>query len=283
MKLVLNNIDCGYNGSPIIKGISMTIEPGEVLCLLGPNGSGKTTLFKGILGLLPLESGMITVDGIDISRWPRPKLARVMGYIPQDHNPPFPYKVLDLVLMGRAAYLGSFSSPSAKDVEIAEDAMETMNIAHLKDKPYTEISGGERQLVMIARALAQQPQILVMDEPTSNLDFGNQMLVLKNIQRLSRLNLAVIMSSHFPNQALLCATRVMLLKDGVVFSIGDPEDVVNEENLKELYGVDVRIVTASLGNGDRVKVCVPAALGELAPRCEYQSDVVSGMSLVVGG
>jgi ABC-type cobalamin/Fe3+-siderophores transport system ATPase subunit len=284
VKLELSGINCGYSDRTIIKGVSMTIEAGEVMCLLGPNGSGKSTLFKSILGLLPLQGGKILVDGNNISSWSRPKLARVMGYIPQDHIPSFPYTVLDIVLMGRVAHLNRFSSPSAGDVKVAEEALETLNISYLRDKLYTEISGGERQLVVIARALAQQPQILIMDEPTSNLDFGNQMLVLKKIQRLSQLNLAVIMSSHFPNHALLCATKVMLLKDGMVFSMGTPEETVTERNLKMIYGVDVKIVKASMGNGEYVKVCVPEALRELSPRSDHQSDELGvGYELAVGG
>lgn len=280
MKLELNSISCGYNGYPTIRGFSMAVEPGEVICLLGPNGSGKTTLFKGILGLLPLYAGNILINGVDISKWPRPKLAQKIGYIPQEHNPPFPYKVLDLVIMGRAAYLGSFSSPSKKDVKKAEEALEILNITHLKNEPYTKISGGERQLVLIARALTQQPQILIMDEPTSNLDYKNQVLVLKHIQKLSQLGLSVIMSSHFPNQALFCASKVMLLKNGCMFGVGKPRDMITEENMKKLYDIDVQIVTASLYDGRKVRVCIPTGLQESMPQCKYQGEIRAGYAAI---
>ncbi len=256
MRLELKDVTCGYGNKPVVHQVSLPVDAGEVLYLLGPNGSGKTTLFKTILGLLKLQSGDILVGGENIRNLSRTQIAKVMGYIPQAHNPPFPYQVLDVVLMGRTAHLGPFASPSDKDMQIAEEAIDTLNISHLRDKIYTQISGGERQLVLIARALAQQPQVLIMDEPTSNLDFGNQMMVLKQVRQLAGLGLAVIMSSHFPGHALLNATKVLLLNKGKTFGPGRPEETVTEESLKELFGVDAKIITTGL-NGGESKVIVP--------------------------
>ncbi|AOQ24156.1 ABC transporter ATP-binding protein [Neomoorella thermoacetica] len=259
MRLELKEVASGYGHRTLIRGISLVVTDGEVLCLLGPNGSGKTTLFKTILGLLRLQGGQILLDGEDISRWPRVRLARVMGYIPQAHNPPFPFKVLDVVLMGRTAHLGTMAAPGREDVAIARRAIATLNISHLEDRIYTEISGGERQLVLIARALAQEPRLLIMDEPTSALDFGNQLLVLSHIKRLAQMGLAIIMASHFPDHALLYASKVMLLKKGQVYSLGRPEETVTEESLKNLYGVDVKIISTSLPGEQKAQVCIPVS------------------------
>ncbi|MCR4443362.1 MAG: ABC transporter ATP-binding protein [Peptococcaceae bacterium] len=259
MKLELKEVSSGYGHHTLIRGISLAVTEGEVLCLLGPNGSGKTTLFKTILGLLRIHRGQILLDGEDISRWPRARLARVMGYIPQAHNPPFPFKVLDVVLMGRTAHLSPMETPGREDMAIARRAIATLNISHLEDRVYTEISGGERQLVLIARALAQDPRLIIMDEPTSALDFGNQLLVLGHIRRLAQMGLAIIMASHFPDHALLYATRVMMLKTGQIYSQGRPEETVTEESLKSLYGVDVRIIQAELPGCNETRVCIPVS------------------------
>ncbi|WP_088226807.1 ABC transporter ATP-binding protein [Desulfosporosinus sp. FKB] len=255
MKLEVCSAVCGYGRRDVIKGISFSVSSKEIFCLLGPNGVGKTTLFKTVLGFLKLRGGSINVDGEDISQWSRKKYAQVIGYVPQTHTPPFPFAVSDVVIMGRTAHLGSFSTPALEDRIIVRDVMEELGIMHLKDRIYTEISGGERQMVLIARALAQQPQFLVMDEPTSNLDFGNQMLVLRQIRKLSARGIGVIMTSHFPDHAFLCSSKVALLrKEG--FEIGRPDEIVTEENLQEVYGVRVKITSTPVAGG-LVKACVP--------------------------
>lgn len=256
MKLDVSSAVCGYGKRKIIDGISFSVSSREILCLLGPNGVGKTTLFKTILGFIKLWGGTIRVDGEDVSRWSHKHYAQVIGYVPQSHTPPFPFIALDVVLMGRTAHLGTFSTPSKADRRIAEEAMELLGIESLKDRIYTEISGGERQMVLIARALAQQPQILVMDEPTSNLDYGNQMLVLTQIKKLAENGLGVVMTSHSPDHAFLCSSRVALLREGG-FEIGPPDEIVTEENLRQVYGVRVKITNTPTEDGGFVKACVP--------------------------
>ncbi|WP_303864454.1 ABC transporter ATP-binding protein [Alkalibaculum bacchi] len=257
MRLEVKNAISGYGASAIVKNISMNVNSGEILCLLGPNGVGKTTFFKTILGFLKLKGGEILLDGENIHNWHRKKLAKAIGYVPQAHTPPFPFKVFDVVLMGRTAYLSMFSSPTKEDKHIAEKAMDDLKISYLKDKIYTEISGGERQMVLIARALAQQSQILIMDEPTSNLDFGNQIRVLEQINKLSQRGLAVVMTSHFPNHAFLCSTKVAFMQKNNVFTVGNVDEVVTEDNLKSAYGINVKIIDTKIDNGEIVRSCIP--------------------------
>lgn len=259
MQLEVCSAICGYENRKVVDGISFSVSSHEILCLLGPNGVGKTTLFKSILGFLKLIDGTIRVDGEDVSHWKRKRFAQVIGYVPQNHTPPFPFTALDVVTMGRTAHLGAFSTPSKEDKKISEESMETLGIAFLKDRVYTEISGGERQMVLIARALAQQPKILVMDEPTSNLDFGNQMRVLGQIKKLAENGLGVVMTTHCPDHAFLCCTRVVLLHEGG-FEIGDPDEIVTEESLREVYGVNVKIASMAIGDGRFAKACAPVLL-----------------------
>ncbi len=251
------NASCGYGETVILRNIAIRIESGRILCLLGPNGVGKTTLFKSMLGFLKLKSGEVLIDDQDIALWSIRKVAQTVGYVPQVHTPPFPFTVLDVVAMGRVAHMGLFGSPSAGDMKQAEAALERLDILAFKNRIYTEISGGERQMVLIARALAQNPKILIMDEPTSNLDFGNQIRVLTQIRRLADDGMAVIMTSHFPDHAFLCSTDVGLLKRDSSLIVGSAEEVVTEENLRQAYGVDVRIIQESVAGCLQLKSCVP--------------------------
>lgn len=261
MTLEVLGADCGYGNNTVVRNISVQVESGEILCILGPNGVGKTTLFKTILGFLKLKGGKIVLNGENVLNWTRKKLAQTVGYVPQAHIPPFPFKVIEVVTMGRTAHLGNFSSPSGRDVEIAENALETLGIHFLRDRIYTEISGGERQMVLIARALTQQPEFLVMDEPTSNLDFGNQVRVLQNIKKLAESGMGVIMTSHFPDHAFLCSGKVALIQKNNKFIVGKAEEVITEGNLQEAYGVGVKIISTTDSTGGTVKTCVPVLEG----------------------
>lgn len=257
MRLEVKDLACGYGQKTVVNGVHLTLESGEVLCVLGPNGIGKTTFFKTLLGLLKLKGGEILLNGENTLNWSKKRLARAIAYVPQAHTPPFPYKVLDVVVMGRTAHMGIFSTPTREDAEIAEDSLRSLNIYHLKDRVYTEISGGERQLVLIARALTQQPEILAMDEPTSNLDLGNQVRVLRQIKKLAERGLGIIMTSHFPDHAFLCSTRVALLKQNNVILTGSVDQIITEENMFSAYGVRVKIATVDNDLGEPVKTCIP--------------------------
>ncbi|SEJ30569.1 iron complex transport system ATP-binding protein [Propionispira arboris] len=260
MQLKLENVQCGYGNKKIIEAISFTVESGEFLCLLGPNGVGKTTLFKTILRLLKLQSGRILIDGENIAKWTQQEFAKKVGYVPQAHASSFAFRVLDVVAMGRAAHLGIWGSPSKMDLEIAEEAIDTLSIGYLKNSIYTEISGGERQLVLIARALAQKPEFLIMDEPTSNLDYGNQIRVMDYIATMiKKSGLGVIMTTHSPNHALQYGSKVAAISRNGQFYIGEPRDVITASYLKETYHVQIEILQSVLQDGTQATICVPLA------------------------
>ena len=234
--------------------LGFAMAAGEVLCLLGPNGSGKTTLFRTLLGLLAPLAGEVRVLGQPVAHWSRSAFARHVGYVPQAHAGIFPFSVEDVVLMGRAARIGRFATPAQHDRDLAQHCLQTLGIAHLRQRIYTAISGGERQLVLIARALAQEPVLLVMDEPTASLDFGNQIRVLETIDQLRQQGMAVLMSTHQPEHALRIADRIALLGNGRLLAIGAPASTATPARLAALYGVSERAVAASLGG---VSSCHP--------------------------
>ncbi len=226
----------------VLKDISFCAEKGKVTVILGPNGSGKSTLFKCIAGIWEIDGGKILVDGKDISGFSHTKRARIFAIVPQEHEIAFPYSVFDMVLIGRASYIGLFSTPSRRDYQKAEESLKALEIYHLKDKSCTRISGGERQLVLIARALAQEANYMLLDEPTSNLDFKNQIRVLTMIKRLSReRNMTVLLSLHDPNLAGVFADQIVMIKKGSVLKTGKPSEVLNEEVIKKLYDISVRV------------------------------------------
>ena len=248
---------CGYGGKSIVHGIDLDLDRGQVLCVLGPNGSGKTTFFKAILGFLALQSGRIILSGRDIADYSLRELARKVAYVPQSQSPAFPFTVLDVVTMGRCSRLGAFSAPGPKDIERAEACLERLGVSHLASSIYTEISGGERQMVLIARALAQGPDMLVMDEPASNLDFGNQIRLLNVVNMLASSGIGIIMTTHFPNHSFLVGDDVAVMEAGRIVAAGPPDDVLTESLLESVYGVAVRVLETDNKNGTRIKTCVP--------------------------
>ena len=256
MRLELCGVHAGYASKAILHGISFSLESKEVLCLLGPNGAGKSTLLKVLLGIVPLRNGQVRCNGEDMADWPRSKISQTIAYIPQQHAPTFQFTAYDMVLMGRTAHIGRFGTPSKADGCIAEEALDVCNLSAMKNTLFTEMSGGERQLVLIARALAQKARFLIMDEPTNNLDFGNQVRVLRHIQSLAQDNFGIIMASHYPDHAFLYSSKVLLLKNGAIAGVGAPSATATEEQLTALYGVRLAIVDAHLSSGF-VKVCVP--------------------------
>jgi iron complex transport system ATP-binding protein len=252
--LTVDSLAFGFPGRTVGRDVSFTLEPGEVMCVLGPNGGGKTTLFRTLLGLLPPHSGTIELDEVPLQDLSRPEIARRVGYVPQGHAGYFAYTVREFVLMGRTAHLGVFSVPGKRDREVAARALESLGIEHLAGKPVTEISGGERQLALVARALAQEPKLLVLDEPTASLDFGNQVRVLQRISALAGSGISILFSSHDPDHAFLCARRALLLAQGRVIEIGAPKAVIRPDTLERLYGVSVKVI--DLGGG--AHTCLPA-------------------------
>jgi len=255
--LAVEDLAFGFPGRTVGRAFSFALAEGEVLCVLGPNGSGKTTLFRTLLGLLAPQGGSIALDGAPLERLPRAAIARRVGYVPQAHAGYFAYSVREMVLMGRTAHLGAFAAPSLRDRALADAALETLGIAALAERPFTEISGGERQLTLIARALAQEAALLVMDEPTASLDFGNQVRVLERIRQLAARGISVLFSTHDPDHAFLCAQRALLIAEGRALALGAPREVIRSDTLERLYGVSVRIVESAGG----VQTCVPS-LGE---------------------
>jgi iron complex transport system ATP-binding protein len=244
----------GFPGRTIGRDVGFSLGAGEVMCMLGPNGGGKTTLFRTLLGLLAAHGGNIHLDGKPLHSMSRPEIARLIGYVPQGHAGYFAYTVRDFVLMGRTAHLGLFSVPGKADREVAERAIASLGMAHLADRPITEVSGGERQLALVARALAQEPRLLVLDEPTASLDFGNQVRVLERIAGLARTGIAILFSSHDPDHAFLCAQRALLLAEGRALEIGAPREVIRADTLQRLYGVSVQVLPLAGGG----HTCLPA-------------------------
>lgn len=249
----VKNISFSYDDEEIFSDISFSIEKGDVLCILGPNGTGKTTLIKCLNGLHEISSGEILINGKNIKKLSFKEISTHIGYIPQSHVPSFPFKVIDVVVMGRAPYLNLTDSPKKEDMDIAVNALKTLGIEHLLDKEYTNLSGGERQLVFLARILCQQPDILILDEPTSHLDFGNQIKLLEIIDNLAKSGLSIIMSSHFPDHAFLSSNKVAIMKNKKFIDFGTPNDVVTEKNLRNAYSIDVKLIELD----DKRKVCVP--------------------------
>ncbi|MBX3611347.1 MAG: ABC transporter ATP-binding protein [Hydrogenophaga sp.] len=258
--LEATDLQVGY-GSRVVAAVpSVQLHAGEVVALLGPNGGGKTTLLKTLLGLLPPLAGEVRLDDRALRDWSLPARAQWLGYVPQGQASTFGYSALQMVLMGRTAHLGLLARPGARDEAIAHEALERLGVAHLADRSVHRMSGGERQLVLIARALAQQPRAVLLDEPTASLDFGNQGRVLHAVRALADQGLGVLFTTHDPNQALRHADRALLLGDGRLLAQGPVSEVVTSAGLAALYGVPVPSVVEANGRA----VFLPP-LGAAAP------------------
>lgn len=237
------------------RDISFSIDSGETFSILGRNGTGKSTLIKCILNVLVPDEGKITLEGRDVREWKRNELASNIAYVPQAKNIVFPFTVFDYVLMGRTPHIPSFSIPKENDVEITGECLKKLGIADLGDKLISEISGGEHQMAAIARAVAQEPSIIIMDEPTSHLDMGNQQKVLRMTEKLASEGISVLMTSHFPDHGFIVSDRVAIMENGSLIAAGSPDDVITSENLKIAYGIDVSV--SFVPEAGR-KVCIPA-------------------------
>lgn len=258
MRLELHNVSCGYQKKePVIERISMDLNGGEICCILGPNGVGKTTLFKTLLGIIPVLRGSISINGQDVTSWKAKERSRVFAYVAQAHVPVFPYKTEDIVMMGRLGQIGRFSQPTRHDFEVTERAMDDMGLDYLRGAIYTEISGGERQLLMIARALAQEPDILILDEPTANLDYGNMARVLAKMKSLAKRGLCILFTSHMPDQAFLCDAKAALLFRNRPMLFGPCEQVITARTLQEAYHAPVQVAEIIDRAGHPLRMCAP--------------------------
>ena len=255
MTLNIEHASFSYDGiTKQLEDISFSLRRGEVFSLLGRNGTGKSTLIKCILNILTLQEGAVEIDGRRVGGMRPDEVAREVGYVPQGHRSVFPFAAIDFVLMGRAPHISTFSVPGEEDYEKAEEAFARIGISHLREKPISEMSGGEAQMVMIARALAQEPSLLILDEPTSHLDIGNQMKVIAAVDSLAADGIAILMSTHFPDHAFLVSHSAAILESGRLIARGLAEDVITKENLREAYGVDVCV--HYIEEAERM-VCVP--------------------------
>ena len=231
-----------YKGGPrLLDNINLEVEPGEILAVLGPNGAGKTTLLRCMMDMLHWQEGRSLLDGEDIRSLPASRLWRRMAYVPQARSAAMSYTAFQTVLLGRSSRIGAFSSPSDEDMEIAERVMNELGIWHLADKPCHEVSGGELQMVLIARAMAAEPEILVLDEPESNLDFKNQLRVLDVMTNLAKAGVACIFNTHYPAHALQRAHQSLILSKGGDCIAGATGRVITEDNIRMAFGVNAVI------------------------------------------
>jgi iron complex transport system ATP-binding protein len=245
MAVVLEARSLSYSyqpDQPVLRNVSVAVEANSVVYLLGHNGCGKTTLLEILAGLRAPQAGGVWLDGASVHRMPPPKRAQHIGLVPQLHTPVFAYTVREVVLMGRTPYLNLFGTPGRPDYAIVDEAIETVGLTRLRDRSYTELSGGERQLALIARGLAQQTGVLLLDEPTAHLDPRNQRLVLETVSQLAEQRISFVISSHNPNSALLYAHQVIVMKAGQVVTVGRPLDVLTEETLSQSYDMPVEVI-----------------------------------------
>ena len=236
MSLSVRDLTFAYRKTPVLDHVGFDAEPGELLAVLGPNGVGKTTLFRCVFGEQKRYTGSIELDGTDVRMLSPRELAHRIAYIPQTHAPAFRFSVLDTVLMGTTHMLSTFALPGKAQERAAMDALERIGIAKLTDRSFDTLSGGEQQLCYVARALAQQARILLMDEPTASLDYGNQWNVLSAVKSLAAEGYTVLLSTHDPQHALRFADRVLALKDGCTAAFGSTEKVLTPQLLETLYG-----------------------------------------------
>ena len=238
-----------YDTKRVLTNINLQVERGTICCLLGANGCGKSTLIDCVMGLKTLETGNITVDGRSVNEYRAGELARKIAYVPQIHQHSFPYTVQQIVLMGRTPYVRGMSGPGEKDKELVVQALENVGMIHLADRPYTQISGGEMQLVMLARALVQDTSIIVMDEPTAHLDYRNELIFLETTARLVReQSVSILMATHAPNQAFYLEdhginVHIAAMADGTIVASGPPERELTEDLIRAAYGVEVRCIS----------------------------------------
>jgi iron complex transport system ATP-binding protein len=247
----IKDLHFSYKNNPVLSGINLNLYKGEVISLLGPNGCGKSTLMRLMLKLLPAY-GSITLHDRELENYSHKEIASHIAYIPQYHTVPFNYTVLEMVLMGRVSKLSIFASPSAYDYETAHNALDKIGILDLKDRAFSELSGGQKQLVLLARAIAQEVTVFLMDEPVNGLDYGNQIRLLELINELNREGYTFLKTTHYPDHALLISSRVIVMRSGKIIADGAPDKIITSSIIEDVYGINADIITH-----DRHKRCVP--------------------------
>ena len=236
MTMEVRNLSFSYDNNRIIfSDVSFNLEKGVIFCILGANGSGKSTLLNCLVKLLKPKSGAIMLNGRDTREMTYKDIAQVVAYVPQTYSPSFDYAVRDFVVMGRAPYISTFQRPKQADYSIADEAIKMLKLDHLADRPYTQISGGERQQVNIARALVQQPEIIFFDEPTNHLDYGNQLRVLKLMKSFAKKGYAIIMTTHNPDHVILLEGKVGILNQNGLMITGDCSEILDEKRICDIY------------------------------------------------
>jgi iron complex transport system ATP-binding protein len=251
-----------YGSRSVLDSISLSFHQGELVSLLGPNGCGKTTFLKILLGLLVPRQGTVLFNGQPLTRIAPRQYARHVAYVPQIHRTAFPYAVEDVVAMGRLPHQSLWQRGPHQHREWVDQALARMGIDHLRKRSYTEISGGERQLTLIARALAQGADTIIMDEPATALDYGNQIRLLQQLARLSEQGFTCINSTHTPEHALWVSSRAVLIKDGKVIADGSPSEQVTAENLERLYRVRVSVTQTEAGIPATIPEDLQASFGQ---------------------
>lgn len=260
MILRAEGVVAGY-GAPVLHGVTCAVVPGSLLAVVGPNGSGKTTLLRALLGLLPPTEGKVTLDGRDLAGWPRREVARTVGVVTQREDPAFPLPVEEAVLLGRYPHLGALAAPRAADLASVERAMERADVTALRGRPTDRLSGGEAQRVRLARALAQEPALLLLDEPTTSLDVRHEMQLFELVRGLADQGLGALVVTHHLNLAARFADRMLLLDEGRPVARGTPAEVLTEETISRVFAWPVALATWSDGSPQ----VVPLRTSEVMP------------------
>jgi len=258
--LAFEEVAVRIDGREVLRSVDLAVQPGEVVVLAGRNGAGKTTLFRVASRVLQPDRGRVWVDGRPIESYSRRELATRVAVVPQDTNIPFPFRAGEVVLMGRAPHLGTFGFESEQDIERARAAMAEMDIEDLADRSMLELSGGERQLVLVARALAQRPQILLLDEPTAHLDLRHRTAVLERVQAFARDGRSALIVSHDLSLTARACHRLALLADGALLACGPPRDVLTPDHLRATFDIEAEV----LEGPDGVPLVIPRTAGRRA-------------------
>ncbi|MEW5291213.1 ABC transporter ATP-binding protein [Erwinia papayae] len=246
-----DRVSLGYQDVSILHEVNFSIRSGEVCCLLGGNGSGKSTLLRSVAGVLKPLAGEIILAGKKLREWSARQRAGMVAWVPQSHASPFAYSVLDMVMMGSVAGLGRLASPGAKQRQQARDTLAALGIAGLEQRLYSTLSGGQRQLVLIARALVQQPVLMLLDEPASSLDFGHQIALLEKIRQLKVGGMTLLIATHHPVHARIIADRVAFVSPTAGVQVGSPDVMLTSSSLAHLYQVKAEEICRHLNLHDR--------------------------------